>query len=446
MVHFLYRIVLWLALPFVIAYHLYRSVSRGRRPAFAERFGAVANDGLAALGGDRPILVHAVSVGETIAVKPLLKALKERFPERRIVVSNVTETGRSVAERLSEPDLCVYFPFDYRFAANRFLAALRPAIILVVETEIWPNFLRAARNKGIPAVMVNGRISDRSFGRYLRLRWFFSRVLADFSRFCMQTGEDARRIVAMGAPPDRVDVTRNLKYDLPAASFSAAEKEAIRGDYRISSGIAVATFGSTHQGEDEAVIAACRRLLAAGSEFMMVVAPRHPERVPQVADLLRREGMPFTLRSQLAGRSEPLRTGEVLLVDSVGELLRLYAVSDVVFVGGSLVPTGGHNILEPASLRVPVLFGPHMSNFREAAALVLSYGCGMQVQDGEELATVLDALLMDSERRRAMGESGTRLMAENSGSTLLHLDAIAKVLAANSDSPTLTLPRWERER
>ena len=156
--------------------------------------------------------------------------------------------------------------------------------------------------------------------------------------------------------------------------------------------------------------------------------------------------MPFTLRSQLAGRSESFRTGEVLLVDSVGELLRLYAVSDVVFVGGSLVPTGGHNILEPASLRVPVLFGPHMSNFREAAALVLSYGCGMQVQDGEELATVLDALLMDSERRRAMGESGTRLMEENSGSTLLHLDAIAKVLAANSDSPTLTLPRWERER
>jgi 3-deoxy-D-manno-octulosonic-acid transferase len=428
MIHLLYTIALWLAFPFLIAYHLYRSTSRGRRPAFAERFGSIAPGKLAVLEGERPIWVHAVSVGETIAVKPLLKALKERFPERKIVISNVTETGRSVALTIAEADLCIYFPFDYRFAVRNLLVRIRPALILVVETEIWPNFLLAAREMGIPAVMVNGRISDRSFGRYLRLRWFFSRVLGDFARFCMQTGEDARRIVAMGAPPDRVVVTRNLKYDLPVASYSPTEKTEIYGHFRIPAGLLVFTAGSTHQGEDEAMIAAYRRLIAEGRELLLVLAPRHPERVPQVAELLRRDGVPFTLRSQLAGRSKPFYSGEVLLVDTVGELMRFYAVSDLVFVGGSLVPTGGHNILEPASLRVPVLFGPHMSNFREAAALVLEHGGGRQVQSGDELAAALATLLDDGEARRTMGENGARLMEENGGATLRHLEAIEKLL------------------
>ncbi|HYS44531.1 MAG TPA: 3-deoxy-D-manno-octulosonic acid transferase, partial [Geobacteraceae bacterium] len=421
MIHLLYNIALWLAFPFLIAYHLYRSTSRGRRPAFAERFGSIAKGKLAALEGERPIWVHAVSVGETNAVKPLLKALKERYPERKIVISNVTETGRSVALTIAEADLCIYFPFDYRFAVRRLLARIRPALILVVETEIWPNFLRAAREMGMPAVMVNGRISDRSFGRYLRLRWFFSRVLGDFARFCMQTGEDARRIVAMGAPSDRVEVTRNLKYDLPVASFSPTEKAEMRGLYRIPAGLLVLTGGSTHQGEEEAMVAAYRRLIAEGRELLLVLAPRHPERVPQVAEILRREGVPLTLRSLLTGRSEPFRSGEALLVDTVGELMRFYAVSDLVFVGGSLVPTGGHNILEPASLRVPVLFGPYMSNFRESAALVLEYGGGRQIQSGDELAAALASLLDDGEERRTMGENGARLMEENGGATLRHL-------------------------
>jgi 3-deoxy-D-manno-octulosonic-acid transferase len=176
------------------------------------------------------------------------------------------------------------------------------------------------------------------------------------------------------------------------------------------------------------VVAAYRRLLAEGRTLFMVLAPRHPERVAQVAELLAREGIPFTLRSRLGDRSEPFHSGELLLVDTVGELMRFYAVSDLVFVGGSLVPTGGHNILEPASLRVPVLFGPHMDNFREAAALVLRYGGGCQVQDGEELAAVLGVLLQDEARRRAMGDCGARLMEENSGSTLRHLRAVEQLL------------------
>jgi 3-deoxy-D-manno-octulosonic-acid transferase len=431
MIHFLYEIVLRLAALFFVPYHIYRSVQRKRPAALAERFGAIASHELAAVEGNRPIWVHVVSVGETIAAKPLLKALREKFPNRRIVISNVTETGRSVALKLAEADLCIYFPFDFGFAARRILSSIQPAVILVVETEIWPNFLRAARRMEIPVVMVNGRISDRSFSRYLRLRWFFRPILGDFAWFCMQTGEDARRIVAMGAPADRVEVTGNLKYDLPVTIVSPAKKDEIRDAFFLPSGIAVFTAGSTHQGEDEQLISAYRRLIVAEKKVFMVLVPRHPERAPQVAELLKQKNMAFTLRSDIYGRTGPFSPGEVLLVDTVGELMRFYAVSDVVFVGGSLVPTGGHNILEPASLRVPVLFGPYMSNFREAAEFILACGGGLQVGDGEELTTVLARLLDDPEKRCAMGENGAGLLEENSGSTGLHVKVVERFLKGN---------------
>lgn len=426
--HLLYNIILWFAAPFVLSYHLYRSISRGRRPAFAERFGLLAAESLSAIAGKETIWVHAVSVGETMAVKPLLKALKEAFPEKGIVLSNVTETGRSVAESLTEVDLCVYFPFDYPCAVQRAFKRINPSLLIVVETEIWPNFLRGARLRGIPAVMVNGRISDRSFGRYLRLKRFFRPVLANFAALCMQTDEDARRIIAMGAGPDRVHVTKNLKYDILPSAPSPQEREALRAGYKIPGGAVVFTAGSTHAGEDEMVVAAYESLLAGGRDCFMVLAPRHPERAGQVADLLRASGIPFTLRSRLLERKEAFKPGEALLVDVVGELTRLYSLSDVVFVGGSLVPTGGHNVLEPASFGVPVVFGPHMDNFREIAALVLSWGGGEQVENGEELVVSLRSLLDDGERRSAMGRNGARLLLDNSGSTARHMEVISRHL------------------
>ena len=428
MIYFLYDILLWIALIGIIPYHLYRSASRGRRAAFAERFGSIPREKVAALGGKEIIWVHAVSVGETMAAKPLLKALRQRFPEKRIVLSNVTETGRSIGEKLPEIDLCIYLPFDYRFAVRRVLQALRPSLVVIVETEIWPNFLRTASELGIPAVMVNGRISDRSFGRYLKLGWFFRPVLANFSALCMQTDEDARRIIAIGAAPSLVHVTKNLKYDLPSSALSPEQRSLLKKDYRIPASMPVLTAGSTHAGEEEMVLAAYRAILAAGNACLLILVPRHPERAGQVAELLRKEGAPYTLRSELEGRVEDFRSGEVLLVDRVGELMRLYSLSDLVFVGGSLVPTGGHNVLEPASLGVPVVFGPHMSNFREIAAMVLVSGGGVQVQDGGELVSVLNDLMADDMRRDAMGRCGVALMEENRGATDRHMEIIASLL------------------
>ncbi|HEX9022480.1 MAG TPA: 3-deoxy-D-manno-octulosonic acid transferase, partial [Geobacteraceae bacterium] len=365
--YLLYDIALFLATPLIFVYDVVRAWRRGkRREGIGERLGLYDTGLVTALAGQKTVWVHAVSVGETIAVKPLLKAIRETIPGIRIVLSNVTETGRSIAEKTAEVDHCIYFPFDYHFTARRALAQVRPALVIVVETEIWPNFLRSARELGIPTLLVNGRISDRSFGRYLALKRFFRPVLENVSAFCMQSAEDARRIVAMGADPDRVHVSGNLKYDIPAGAPTSAEKSKMRSAFRISDWIRVVTAGSTHAGEEELLLAAYQRLLTKGIECFLVLVPRHPERAGQVAGIIENFGMKYTLRSALDRRTEEFRPGEVLLVDTVGELMRFYAIADQVFVGGSLVATGGHNILEPASLGVSVLFGPHMHNFRES--------------------------------------------------------------------------------
>ncbi len=429
MIYLIYDIMLLLATPLIFVYSVIRSRRKGRRrEGTAERLGLYDARLIAALKGHKTIWVHAVSVGETIAVKPLLKALKKSFPGIRIVLSNVTETGRSIAEKMSEVDHCVYFPFDYRFTVKHAFAAVRPALLVIVETEIWPNFLRAARDMGIPSVLVNGRISDRSFGRYLALKWFFRPVLANLSAFCMQTAEDSRRIIAIGADPERVHVTRNLKYDIPVTAPTNETKRELRAVCKIPGEIMVITAGSTHAGEEETLLTAYRQLLAGGRDCLLVLAPRHPERAGEVAELITNCGLTFTVRSALDRRDGLFRAGEVLLVDTVGELMRFYAVSDMVFVGGSLVTTGGHNILEPASLGVPVLFGPHMHNFRESATLLLACGGGFQVKDGEELTAVLQILLDDEARRYATGQNGMRLLQENSGATEMQMEVIRKLM------------------
>jgi 3-deoxy-D-manno-octulosonic-acid transferase len=362
-----------------------------------------------------------------MAVKPLLRELKRRFPQRPLVLSSMTETGRSVAVSIPEADLVIYFPFDFRFAVSRALRLVSPSLVIVVETEIWPNFLRHARRMGIPAVMVNGRISDRSFPRYLRFSRFFTPILNNLSALCMQSDEDARRIVAIGAPAERVFVTRNLKYDLPVKRVSPEEREELRRRYRLPDGVRIITAGSTHAGEEDAVADSYARLLAERPGLFLVLVPRHPERAVEVGTILEGKRLPFVRRSALDGAPAP-SAGGVLLVDTIGELMNLYALSDVVFVGGSLVPAGGHNLLEPASVGAPILFGPHMHNFREISTLVLAAGAGEQIKDRPELEAALRRLLADEAARLAMGERGIRLMAEQGGAAARHLEIIGRFL------------------
>jgi 3-deoxy-D-manno-octulosonic-acid transferase len=424
-----YNIISIFLLVPVILYHLYRSVSRGRPPAFAERFGCIPNHVLKIIAGRPVIWLHAVSVGESIAARPLLKALRAQYPGHAILVSNTTETGRGVASTFPEPDLCIYFPFDFLPAVSHVLDRIKPQIIIIMETEIWPNFTREAFGRGIPVILANGRISDRSFGRYQSFSWFFRQALQLFSTLCMQTDTDRERIIAIGAPQENTIRSGNLKYDIPFRPIPEDEKVALRCRYRIPAGMTVFTAGSTHPGEEELVLNAYRELLSNNVNLILVLVPRHPERADAVARMVESGGFAYRRRTQLADDGPDLfQGGAVLLVDTVGELMELYALSDAVFVGGSLVPTGGHNLLEPASVGVAMVFGPHMTNFREIAGLVLQYGAGIQVETAAGFVESCRALLTSPELRHVLGQNGLKLMRDNGGATERHMDVIGRYL------------------
>ena len=435
MFYALYNIIaLFLLIP-VCIYHLYRSVSRCRPAAFGERFGHIPKAGLGEIA-DRPvILVHAVSVGEAIAARPLLKALRQRYPRHALVVSNTTETGRSIASSFPEKDFCIYFPFDFLPAVRRTLDTLKPELVVIMETEIWPNFNREAHRRNIPLILANGRISDRSYNRYLRFSWFFRHSLQFFSSLCLQTETDRQRIIAIGAPPERSQTSGNLKYDIPYRQVPLEERNTLRQLFNIPQSLMVLTAGSTHPGEEELILSSYQELLKEHSDLFLVLVPRHPERTAAVAAILEKEGLAFRRRTELSTSSLPddpiaeqFKPGEVLLVDTIGELMNLYALSDLVFVGGSLVATGGHNLLEPASLGIPCIFGPHMNNFREIAALIVSNNAGIQVEDLSGLTAACSSLIDNREQRQKLGLNGLKMMQENGGATQRHLEIIGQYL------------------
>ncbi|OGT97905.1 MAG: 3-deoxy-D-manno-octulosonic acid transferase [Geobacteraceae bacterium GWC2_48_7] len=412
----------------VIIYHLYRSLSRGRSPAFAERSGFISSGDLNRLKNRPVIWLHAVSVGESIAARPLLKALKNRYPGHAIVISNTTETGRGIATGYPEKDLCIYFPFDFLPSVRAVLNRIKPQLIIIMETEIWPNFNREAAVRKIPVILANGRISDRSFGRYLKFSWFFRHPLQYFSNLCMQTELDRERIITIGAPPERTITSGNLKYDIPFHPVEREEKKTLRQHYAISDELIVIVAASTHPGEEELLLAVYLQLLKITPGIFMVLVPRHPERAAEVALLLEKSALPYRRRTQITAKTNQSPAGEVLLVDTVGEMMNLYALSDLAFVGGSLVATGGHNLLEPASRGVPCIFGPHMTNFREIAALVLHYGAGIQVTTVEELLEVGRNMIQSPEVRQVLGNNGLKLMRDNGGATSRHMEIAGKYL------------------
>ena len=364
--------------------------------------------------------VHAVSVGEALAARPLVEGLRERHPGLPLVVSTVTETGaRVVRERYDGIAEHRYFPLDFPGAVRRTVRAIDPAFLVCMETELWPNLLRALRLRGVPVMVANGRLSDRSFRRYRRVRRFMRPMLAGVTVFAMQSDEDARRIIAIGAPPARVVVTGNVKHDaLPDTTGAAELWRSLLG---LDRGQPTWVAGSTHRGEEEAVLEAHALAASDVRDLALVIAPRHPERVPEVVALIQARGLSAVKRSELPAAR---RRGAVVVLDTVGELARLYAVADVVFVGGSLVTAGGHNMLEAALQRKPALFGPYTSNFREAAALLTSCGAGRVVKDAVELTQGLRMLLLDPALRATLGDAGYEAAASRHGAVRETLDLL----------------------
>ena len=380
--------------------------------------------------GEESIWIHAVSVGEALTARALAADLKARYPRLRLYLSTTTLAGQQVARRsLQHVDAVFYFPFDWAFIVRRTLNIVRPRVFVMMETEIWPNLLRVCRARGVKTVLINGRISSRSYPRYRMIRPFFRRVLADVDRFCMQSDESARRIVERGAEPSRVTVTGSLKFDsleMPAAVSHGKPRERVLRFFRLAPQRVVLVAGSTVRGEEPAVLRAFSRLKGAVPSAMAILAPRQPERFGEVERLARDAGFITTRRTDLPIDAEP--RADVVVLDTIGELAKLYQVATVVFVGGSLVDHGGHNILEPAIFGKPILFGPHMRNFKEIADAFVANGAAVQVTSDRDLEQAMVSLATDPVRRARLGAAARALVEANRGAKDKTLTVIAEVL------------------
>jgi 3-deoxy-D-manno-octulosonic-acid transferase len=390
--------------------------------------------------GDESIWIHAVSVGEVLTARALLPQLRERYPRLRIFLSTTTMTGHNVARtNVHDVDGVFYFPLDLPPIVRRTMSVVKPRLFVMMETELWPNLLRACRSAGVKTALVNGRISLRSFPRYRLARGFFRRVLADVDRFCMQSEESARRIVEIGADRDRVTVTGSLKFDsleMPGPVVPDRGPNRVLRYFRVSPDRPVVIAASTLKGEEETVLEAFQRIRALWGNALLIIAPRKPERFDEVERLAQQPGWRVARRTDLAVDSEP--RVDVVILNTIGELAQLYQVATVVFVGGSLVDAGGHNILEPAVFGKPIVFGPHMHNFAEIARTFIENRGAIQVRAGAELEDVLVELLSDPVKRASLGAAARALVEANRGARGRTLAVLTQLLP--SDAPGTVLP------
>ncbi len=423
MTRLLYSIAIYCAVPFAFAGVLWRGLRErsywrhlGERLGFGSRLRAPA------------LWLHAVSMGEVSAAAPLLRALRARHPQHPLVVTTATPTGRARATSLFGDAVDVrYLPYDTPGAVARFMERIRPRLAVIMETELWPNLYRQCERRGVPLLLVSARLSAKSVARYRHFGGLMRGIFSATSAVAAQSAADAERFAAIGAPKGKISVGGNIKFDLELGAGTADAGRALRAFF--GSGRPVWIAGSTHAGEEAEVLAAHAQL---PSDALLLLVPRHPNRFDEVGKLLSASGLAFVRRSDGAAPDGAVR---VVLVDSVGELAALYAAADAAFVGGSLVPIGGHNLLEPAALGLPVLTGPFTANGREIAQLLLTQGAALQVTDARGLADAVRRLLADPEERRRMGAIGRQIVESNRGSVARLLALIEPLLDPAQKSP-----------
>jgi 3-deoxy-D-manno-octulosonic-acid transferase len=430
MILFFYNLALLGALVLGLPWWLWRmATTRKYREGLAQRLGRVP-----ALEGQhgRPLIwIHAVSVGEVLAVSRLVSELDATLPGYFVAISTTTRTGQNLARERFGAGRVFYCPLDLPWAVRAYLEALQPRMLVLAETEFWPNLLSGCYRRQIPVAVVNARISDRSWPRYRRLRWLWRPFLDQLSTVLAQSPIDAERLVAIACPPDRVSVAGNLKFDVRAVE----EAEATRLLRALAPCPRFLVAGSTLEGEESALLETWPRLLEADPALVLVLAPRHPERFETVAALLDTSRVNWVRRSewktQPAETLKPPRGGQVVLLDTIGELASVYSLATVAFVGGSLIPAGGHNPLEPAQFGVPIVMGQHYANFRAIAEDLLAHGAIRAVAQ-HELAPTLVELLRDSSTANAMGERARQVFETQAGATARCVDALQALLPDKS--------------
>ncbi len=397
----LYNFLLLLLLPVVLLITL-------RKEGKRERLGIISP----LSPESRGVWIHAVSVGEVVASEPLVSLLKEKHPEIKIYYSTTTPTGRKMAEKIlaSKLDYLFYFPLDYPWIISHVLYLLRPRFIVLMETELWPNLLYYAQLHRIPVFVANGRLSPQSFKRCRRLQFLFRPILNKVSLFLLQSEEEKKKFLSLGVSSEKLKVVGNTKFDrlpqaLPSFSKLAREWERERRN-------PVWVVGSTHPGEEEAILYAFQEVRKFFPSSLLILVPRHPERKREIENLLQKFKFLYMLRSEM---KEGPKDAHVVLVDTVGELFLLYSLADITFIGGTLVPIGGHNPLEPAVFSKPIIFGPHTFNFQDIFQMMHEEGIGIRVKDGKELQQILPQLLEKKEELKKMGKKARTFVENNRG-------------------------------
>lgn len=403
-----------------------------RERQFRERIrhnlGLFLPETLAKVEGRRPVWFQAVSVGEVVAASSIIKEFKRQLPDVPVLISSGTASGYQMAQRVVPfADAIIFYPPDLPGLPGRILDRIRPRAYVPVETELWPNFIQAARKRGIPVVMVNGRIGERSVGRYRLMRRLFTKMLDTVSRFCMQSTIDAQYVIQLGADPHRVIVTGNTKYDQNYSSVTDKEKDGYLAELGFDGIGPVIMAGSTHRGEEEILLEVLREVRRQIPAAKLVIAPRDIERSSSIVDLVRRQGFTAELRTQMASVAERSAV-TVVVLNTIGELGRLYRLADLVFVGGSLVPHGGQNILEPAAQGKPIIVGPHMFNFKDTYALFSGRGACATALDGPELLQKTLEILTDPFLAEAMGREALAIVAENRGAAVRTVENLKQIL------------------
>jgi 3-deoxy-D-manno-octulosonic-acid transferase len=452
--YLLYSLLFTIGLILTAPYYLWRLRGNlGKGAGWRERFGLLPAGPPVPSPEPGSIWVHAVSVGETLAVLPLVKELKGLYPDRKIFLSHVTPAGRQASET-KLPDVAgrFFLPLDWGWAVKKTLARVRPALLVIVETELWPNLLRSAHLAGARVALVNARLSERSFRGYRMARPFMKQVLENIDWIGAQTAEDAERFRRLGAAPDRVEVTGNVKFDAARGSGLKVRVSGLEDEdplFRLLSAELrnpIVVAASTMAGEESLLLPAWQAIRRQHPEALLILAPRHPARFEQVAQLLAANGLSFVRRTTPPDRHsreggnpdaagpEPgnIQESEILLLDTIGELAGVFAFADLVFMGGSLVATGGHNLLEPAYWGKPILFGPHMENFRDISSLFLNAGAAVQVKNASELAAVALELLADEPRRKMLGRAAKEVLEREAGATGRILNRLRPWLAESN--------------